>query len=49
MVKCAAEILEIRNMMRDFGEDSSGVVYAAPQRPSLSPNVEAQAICATYI
>ena len=28
MVKCTAELLGIRSMLRDFGADSSGVVYA---------------------
>ena len=28
MVKCTAELLGIRSMLRDFGVDSSGVIYA---------------------
>ena len=28
LVKCSAELLGVRNMMRDFGDESSGVVYA---------------------
>ena len=47
MVKCTAELLGVRSMLRDLGAETSGVIYADSSAPLRLPSARAPASCAT--